>query len=247
MYPRADLEAVFQRDLDQLPLPDTDRWVPAETRDLFPIAAFAVLVIGVLVSVVTVAGIRDQVLSLVLATPPARPTSSGGRAIAPLPKVDRNTEFGYNLTVPAWLRVSDVPPADAAAKGLLRSVRFTGRSPEQERAFLASAGAASGAGEIPSWDLVLEVWQRDGLGAKQWATQDDGCAGGCTLGSTDVHGTSAVTAEWTDSSGARVHAFYFERGSNIMVLRYAVGAEADRPQDVTPALLDQVVRSLGLV
>jgi len=49
------------------------------------------------------------------------------------------------------------------------------------------------------------------------------------------------------TSGATVHAFYFERGPNILVLRYAIGAEGERPQDVTATLLDQVVRSIGLV
>jgi hypothetical protein len=254
MFPQKSLEAIFERDLDQLPLPDADRWVPTEKRDFFPVVAVAALAIFLMVGLMTVAGIRDQVSSSVLASPPARPTSSGGRLIGPLPNDYRNTEFGYNLIVPAWLRVSDVLPANAATKGLLSSVRFTGRNPEQERAFLASAGAASRAGEIPSWDLVIDVWQRDGLSAEQWATQRDGCGRGgdirvsaCTLGSTVIHGTTAVTAEWTESSGATVHAFYFERGPNILVLRYAIGAEGERPQDVTATLLDQVVRSIGLV
>ena len=244
MFRQNSLEAIFERDLDQLPLPDADRWVPTEKRDLVPVAAVAAFAIFLMVGLVTVAGMRA---SSVLASPPVRPTSSGGRLIGPLPNEYRNTEFGYNLTVPAWLRVSDVPPANAAAKGLLRSVRFTGRNPEQERAFLASAGAASRAGEIPSWDLVIDVWQRDGLSAEQWASQRDGCASSCTLGSTVIHGTTAVTTEWTEPAGATVHAFYFERGPNILVLRYAIGAEGERPQDVTATLLDQVVRSIGLV
>ncbi len=245
MFPQKSLEAIFERDLDQLPLPDADRWIPTEKRDFFPVVAVAALAIFLMVGLVTVAGIRDQVSSSVLASPPARPTSSGGRLIGPLPNDYRNTEFGYNLTVPAWLRASNLLPTNAAAKGLLHSVRFTGRSPDQESALLGSAGARSG--QTPTWDLLIEVWQRDGLSAGEWATQHDGCAAACTVGSTVIHGTSAVTAEWTDSSDARVHAFYFERGPNILVLRYAIGPEAERPQDVTPELLEQVVRSIGLV
>lgn len=240
MLPQSSLEAIFERDLEQLPLPDADRWVPKEQRDLVPVAAVAAFAIFLIVGLLTVAGLRDQ---LVLASPPVRPTSSGGRVIGPLPNDYRNAEFGYNLTVPAWLRVSALPPANAAAKGLLQSVRFTGRSAEQERAVAAATGPTA----TPSWDLVIEVWQRDALGAEQWAVQHDGCATGCALGSTAIHGTSAVTAVWTEPTGTTVHAFYFERGPNILVLRYAVGAEADRPQDVTPELLDQVVRSIGLV
>jgi len=240
MLPRSSLEAVFERDLDQLPLPDPDRWVPREKRDLVPVAAVAALAIFVLVGIVTVAGLGA---SSVLASPPIRPTSSGGRLIGPLPNEYRNAEFGYNVTVPAWLRVSTLPPANATAKGLLHSERFTGRNADEERAFAATAAGMA----IPSWDLVIEVWQRDALSAGQWAVQRDGCVAGCALGSTAIHGTNAVTAVWSESAGTTVHAFYFERGPNILVLRYAVGSEADRPQDVTPELLDQVVRSIGLV
>lgn len=247
MSPQKSLEAIFERDLDQLPLPDADRWVPTEKRDLFPVAAVAALAIFLMVGLVTVAGIRDQVSSRVLSSPPTlvRPTVIGGVGIGPLPNDYRNTEFGYNLTVPAWLRASNVLPTNAAAKGLLHSARFTGRSPDQESALLGSAGARSG--QTPTWDLLIEVWQRDGLSAGEWATQHDRCAAACTVGSAVIHGTSALTAEWTDSSDARVHAFYFERGPNILVLRYAIGSEAERPQDVTPELLEQVVRSIGLV
>ena len=238
MLPQS-LETIFERDLDQLPLPDADRWVPKEKRDLVPVAAVVAFAIFLMVGLMTAAGMRA---SSVLASPPVRPTSSGGRLIGPLPNEYRNAEFGYNLTVPAWLRVSTLPPANATAKGLLHSERFTGRSAEQERALVAAGPTA-----IPSWDLVIEVWQRDAFSAEQWAVQRDGCAAGCALGSTVIHGTSAVTAVWTESTGTTVHAFYFERGPNILVVRYAVGSEADRPQDVTPELLDQVVRSIGLV
>jgi len=86
MLPQS-LETIFERDLDQLPLPDADRWVPKEKRDLVPVAAVVAFAIFLMVGLMTVAGMRA---SSVLASPPVRPTSSGGRLIGPLPNEYRN-------------------------------------------------------------------------------------------------------------------------------------------------------------
>ncbi len=41
--------------------------------------------------------------------------------------------------------------------------------------------------------------------------------------------------------------YVIDRGDQVLVLRYGIGDESNRPPDVTEATLEEIIRSLGLV
>jgi len=250
----------LRREVDRIALPPESEWSPKAStgRGLWSLAALAIgslAVAAVALSVVTTDGAAAGagevlrrtigVVPLVLQprpTPPVRPTViEGGRRVLPVPNEYRNTQFRYNLVVPAWFHQTPIAVADSVP-GLLHRAVFTARDEAAEARF---AG-----GRFLPWDLIVEVYQRGDRTSEQWAG-DLGCnrsgpagASTCALTPTQIHGTPAIVG--TRSAPLTGKMYLIERGDQILVLRYVLGDESNRPQDVTEATLDQIIGSLGL-
>ena len=109
MFPELSIERVFRRELDSLPLPDEQVWVP--TQRTAPSAILAVLVAGTaLVVAVVAAGLIREVGGAAMAStpPPVGPSASceppafgaNGRCLTLVPNLFRSEAFGYNLVIP---------------------------------------------------------------------------------------------------------------------------------------------------
>src|SRR5438105_1969273 len=113
MFPELSIERVFRRELDSLPLPEEQAWVPVRKTKPSAIIAMAVAT-AALVLVVAAAGlIRDASGTALASTPPSvRPSmsceppafSANRRCAMLLPNGIRNPAFGYNLTIPGEWR-----------------------------------------------------------------------------------------------------------------------------------------------
>lgn len=240
---------VLRREVDAIPLPPEDKWVPAVASAWFGAgllvigaAAFAVL-LGV--AVLSIARSRESPAAQEPArvTPPARPTVINSIGNAPLPNLYRNTRFNYNLVLPAWFHETPVSLGTATAiPGLLERKLFTARSEADETRF---AG-----GQFLPWDLIVEVYQRGDRSVEEWAgtlgCNRSGPAGAstCVLTTTRIHGTEVLVG--TRSAPLAGKIYLVNRGDQLLVLRYAMGDESNRPADVTQATLDQIIESLGL-
>jgi hypothetical protein len=173
------------------------------------------------------------------------------RGIAPLRNLYRNAQFNYNLTVPAWFRnVPSPPTAIESARGLVDRQVFTAH-PAGDTRFAQNT--------VVPWDVVIEVWQRRDLSAEEW-TRTFGCGDAsspivpCNVTRTELHWSSRISGipvvlgtPTTPVRGTTYDKTYvLERGEELIVFRYAVGDESDRPADVTASVLEEIIGSVGL-
>jgi len=259
MLPELSIERVFQRELDNLPLPDEQLWVPATHRRLVVVPVLAVAaVIVVVVAGFVLADAGSAVLSGGLRqTPQPIPT----RGVAFLQTVIRNLQFGYNLTIPGEWRQTQMPPGtepfvrdrpsaipSLTAPFLLDRHVFTAR-PAQEWVALTTVNMA------PAWDLDVQVWDRQGRTALEWATSFGPCSfdvrnygtTGCVQTTETIHGTTFVKTTISTFLGPQTTSYYLERGDQMLILRYWIHPNVAPPPGVTTATLEGIVHSIGLV
>ena len=262
MFPELSIERVFRRELDSLPLPDEQRWVPNRRTGPWPIVSVAVAGAALLLVVAAAGLIREASGSAMASTPPlvsCEPPafSANGRCSMLLPNGVRNPTFGYNLTIPGnWREVQmpvgtgpfvvGAPNGDPSltAPFLLDRRVFTARSPQD----WSAAGVLA-----PAWDLDIQVWDRQGRTATEWAGAFPCDDPSVTLGQTNcvqradqIRGeTTVVTTVY--SFRWHVTSYYLERGDRMLVLRYVSSEMIPPPAGVTEATLEGIVRSIGLV
>jgi hypothetical protein len=177
-------------------------------------------------------------------TPDPAEGNVGGPLVAPPPNLVQNPRFGYNLTLPFWFRKS--PDAEGAfaqhpglqRAGLLSVEVYTSRTSEQEQ------DAATAGRQFRPWDLYIEVWERQGRSAEEWARSWYGCASECTLTDTVLRGAPGVIATFGGST--RGKAYLLERGDQLLVLGYTIGSENDL-RGTSEAMLEQIITSIGLL
>src|SRR5437879_12912330 len=122
MLPELGIERVFQRDLDSLPLPDEQIWVPARQARRSGIVVVAVVGAALLLVLAAAGLVRDASGAATqprggITTPtslPSRPTCpppsrANGRCVSLVPNAIRNPAFGYNLTIPGEWRATTIP------------------------------------------------------------------------------------------------------------------------------------------
>jgi hypothetical protein len=271
MLPELSIERVFRRELDSLPLPNDQVWVPTRRRG--PSAIVAVSVVGAALVLVLAVGalIREASGAAThprggITTPPllqsrasCAPPALGanGRCVTLLPNAVRNPSFGYNLFIPGDWREAQMPPgtepfvrdqpnADPTltAPFLLDRHVFTARSPEE----WVAAGILA-----PAWDLDVQVWDRQGRTAVEWSRGFPCDAPVAIFGSTNcVQRTETirgVTVVVTTVYSFRWHitSYYLERGDQMLILRYMPSEMNPPPPGVSEGTLEAIVRSIGLV
>lgn len=247
MLPELSIERVFRRELDALPIPAEFLWVPVRSdaggtfvRRTALIVATALLVGGAVFAVndaresgVAGPGSRATVQPRLTCLP-------NGVCIAPVPILVRSPELGYNLWLPGdWRETAATGPT---TPGLVSRRVFTARSSEEE----ARVGTA---GQVPAWDLTVEIWERQGRSALQWAGSDLCVAPtSCGISPMTLRGASAVQAKVPATPSSRyVRGIYVERGDRILILRFVVDPDVERPSGVTEDTFDQIVAKIGLV
>ena len=270
MFPELSIERVFRRELDSLSLPDEQVWVPVRRTKPSAIVAVAVAA-ATLVLVVAAAGfIREASGTALASTPPLvkSPTTceppaygANGRCARPLPNGIRNPAFGYNLTIPGEWRETQMPPGTEpfvrdrpntslalTAPFLLDRRVFTARPP-WEWVGLPTVNVA------PAWDLDVQVWDRQGRTALEWAATFGPCnvdvrnfgTIGCVQTTETIRGTTFVKTTISNLSRSQTTSYYLERGDQMLILRYWIDPNVAPPPGVTGATLDGIVHSIGLV
>jgi hypothetical protein len=239
------IESVLRRELDSLPLPPEEQWLPGRGRSNGFVAAAWLLAGSLLIVLAFVAGPalrdwRDSVSAATAArpTPLVLPTVINGIGVSPLRKIVREAALGYNLLLPANWRQSDRAQTQAAVMLVARAT-YTARSSAEEAAVATRYDRSP---TLP-WDVTAELWSRGPLSALEWARTHGRCSGACAFGSTQINGVSFVT---TVDGVTGVHAFYVERADRVLVFSYVVGSPAEQPQGVTTDTLEQIVASIGL-
>ena len=250
MVPELSIARVFQRELDALPLPPEDAWVPNARPARAPALAMAIGAVAIAaILIVTVYGVRasqDPAAVGAGAVSPTPPSSACAGSdvhrpcLGPLPVIYRSPVLGYNIVIPGGFHrvVNDAPPPRTSS-GLVYRERFTARPADEDRASLASFGA------LPPWDFVVEVYDRAVVTASERAHLD-GCTAGCVTTQTTIQKEPALSATWTDG-GVVMHGYYMDRGDRVLVLKYAVGPETSRPAGVNESDLLRIVETIGLV
>jgi hypothetical protein len=262
MFPELSIERVFRRELDSLPLPDEQRWVPNGRTELWPIVAVAIAGAALLLVVVAAGLIREASGAAMASTPPSvscEPPafSANGRCSMLLPNGIRNPAFGYNLTTPGNWREVQMPLATGpfvvgtpngdpslTAPFLLDRRLFTARSPQE----WSAAGVLA-----PAWDLDVQVWDRQGRTATEWGRAFPCNDPSVTLGQTNcvqradtIRGETVVVTT-VYSFRWHVTSYYLERGDRMLILRYIYSEMIQPPAGVTEATLEGIVHSIGLV
>jgi hypothetical protein len=244
MLPELSIERIFRREIDSLPLPAESLWIPDRqtARRSIPLTALvlAATVALVLGAVVTARDVGD-----------AAATGRRGVITTPLPNVPRPTclrggcnvyrsdAFGYGIVLPADWRVAPPLRGRRLPVSELERVEFTRQSADEWV-------LAVGSGLVVPWDVVVEVHERRGILAMDWA-RADGCGPNpCVTGQTTIAGSPAYVASWSASPSLRMHAYYVERGDRILILRYVTGPASEGPHGVTERTLEQIVGSLAL-
>jgi hypothetical protein len=240
------IESVLRRELDSLPLPPQDEWLPAAKHDGAPstavvLAAGSLLIVGAFVAGPAIRDWRESQSagSAARPTPLVLPTVVNGIGISPLRNAWRNPALGYNIVLQANWRESARWQSVPGDPMLVGRATNTAQSPEQELALLNRYGTLA---KLP-WDLNVELWSSGGLSALEWARSRGGCAAPCTVGNTRINGTDFLTTVDTTTG---VHAFYVTRGDRLLVFSYIIGTAAEQPAGVTVEILEQSVRSVGL-
>ena len=271
MFPELSIERAFRRELDSLPLPDEQLWVP--TGRAGPSVISAALVAGVAVLlVVAAAGVVREASGTAMASvppsvqPPAtcEPPAYGanGRCLRAVPIGIRNPAFGYNLTIPGEWRETKMPAGtepfvrdrpdiggpSLTAPFLLDRRVFTGR-PAWEWVGLTTVNMA------PAWDLDVQVWDRQGRSAQEWSLTFGPCdhtrvtfgSVGCVERTETIRGVTAVATTVSTISGSEMTSYYLERGEQMLILRYWTDPNVAPPPGVTKITLEGIVHSIGLV
>jgi hypothetical protein len=273
MFPELSIERVFRRELDSLPLPAEQLWVPNRRRGASAIVAVSVGAAALVLAIVAVDLVREASGAAtqprgVATTPPSlQPRAScvpesrvgrNGQCVTPLPTIVRNPAFGYNLTMPGDWREAQMPPGSepfvrVRAEGepsltapfLLDRRVFTARSPQEWR---APADPFA-----PAWDLDVQVWDRQGRTALEWSRAFPCATTMVTLGDTNcVPGTETIrglTVVTTTVISFRWHvtSYYFEHGDQMLILRYMYSEMVPPPAGVTEETLKRIVGMIGLV
>lgn len=246
---------VLRREADRISLPDESRWVPPQSVRTSATGSAAIVGIALVVLLGVVALREARIAESPVAqapakpTPPSRPTMVDGSLIAPLPNVYRNTQF--NLVLPAWFHETPAPAGIPSDPALIDRRVFSARTD----------GRVAPVGEFLPWDLIVEVYRRDGRSLADWVVAL-GCRpavptgdGSCISEPRVIRGATAVVATRSVRNARSAAADTFvvdrktyvvDRGDQVLVLRYYVGNESDRPTDVNEATLQTIVDSLGL-
>ena len=244
------IEIVLRRELDSLPLPPNEEWLPRNRRAGGAWSTAGVLAAGILLIVIAVVvgpAIRewreDQTQgNAARPTPRVLPTVVDGIGVSPLRNAVRNPTLGYNILLRANWRESarwqQVPPVSIEPT-LIGRATYTARSIDQERETLGRYGALA---KLP-WDLTAEAWSSDGLNTLEWLRAYGGCVATCTVGSTRIKGVDFLTSV---DAASGLHAFYVTRGDRVLAFSYIVGSAAEQPGGVTIDILDQAIQSIGL-
>jgi hypothetical protein len=272
MFPELSIERVFRRELDSLPVPDSQLWVPTRRTGRSAFVGAAVAGAAILLVVAAAGLIRDpsalgQPRGVASAPPslPSVPTcpepGAHGRCVSLVPNAVRNPAFGYNLVIPGDWREVQMPVGSEpfvrdqsggdpslTSPFLLDRHVFTAR-PAQE--WVAPAGNLA-----PPWDLDVQVWDRQGRTALEWsrafpcgapvALGDTNCVQSEeTIRGTTVPVTNVLSFRW------HVTSYYLERGDQMVILRYMYSEMTPPPLGVLPGVAEDtlkgIVRSIGLV
>jgi hypothetical protein len=245
MLPELSIERVFRREIDSLPLPAEGLWIPDRptARRSIPLTVLVITatVLLVLGAVVTARDVGD-----------AAATVRRGERTVPLPilprptclrgdcNVYRNDAFGYGIVLPAgWWQATALIQGRPPRAGELHRVEFTGRTPDEWI-------SAVGPGLVVPWDVVVDVHERRGVLAMDWARADGCGANPCVTSQTTIGGSPAYAASWSLSPSLQMHAYYVERGDRILILRYVTGPGSEGPHGVTERTLEQIVGSIAL-
>jgi len=275
MFPELSIERVFRRELDSLPLPAEQLWVPNRRTRTPTLVAVSVGAAALFLAFVAADLVREASGAAaqprgVASTPPslqprascaAEPLGGNGRCVTRLPTIVRNPAFGYNLTIPGEWRETQMPPGTEPfvrdrtsaspaliAPFLLDRHVFTARSP-QEWVLTTTPNLA------PAWDLDIQVWDRQGRTALEWSRTFGPCdpavpvygTSGCALRTETIHGGSFVVTTVSTFRGPQTTSYYLERGDQMMILRYWSDPNATPPPGVTDATLEGIVHAIGLV
>jgi hypothetical protein len=265
MFPELSIERVFRRELDSLPLPSEETWVPAHRTARSAILAVSVAGAALVVAVVVAGLIREVSGAAMASTPPSvRPSASceppafsaNGHCAMLLPNGVRNPAFGYNLTIPGnWREVRMPAGTEPFAIGrpsgpsltapfLLDRRVFTARSPQE----WSAAGVLA-----PAWDMDVQVWDRQAHTAIEWARAFPCDDPAVTLGQTNCIQSEetirGMTVAVTSVASFRWHitSYYFQQGDRMLILRYMASEMVQPPPGVTRETLDGIIRSIGLV
>jgi len=244
MLPELSIERIFRREIDSLPLPAESLWIPDRqtARRSVPLTALVIsaTVVLVLGAIVTAREVGD-----------AAATARRGERTVPLPilprptclrgdcNVYRSDAFGYGIVLPADWRDAPVIRGGTPAAGELQRIEFTSQMPDEWT-------LAVGPGLIVPWDVVVEVYERHGTLAMDWARADGCGANPCTVGQITLSQSAAYVASWPVSTSLRMHAYYIERGDRMLILRYVTGPGSEGPHGVTERTLEQIVGSIVL-
>lgn len=223
------------RELDSLPLPPRESWVPsapgAGDGGGLALLAGALVVVVIALSVGAVAGGRAASNGAAV-TPPVYPTLVDGRRVFSPPWIFRSATHRYTLTLPAqWHHSAALSQATAIGALRARDV-FTARDDTQSAALAASDAARP----LP-WDVAVEVWANDGSTLAAWALAHEPC-GDCPTTTVQIHGMPAVVV-----TSALGRAYYLGDAATIFVIRYV--ARSDPPTGVTTASLAGIAESFG--
>jgi len=244
MLPELSIERIFHRELDSLPLPPEGSWIPHPTSGgrstplaALVVAAAVVLVVGAAMTIreagdAAATGRRGVNTAPLINVP--RPTCLRGAC-----NVYRSDAFGYGIVLPENWRVAPAIPGRPAPTGQLDRVEFTSQTS-------AEWIHAVGVDLVVPWDVVVEVRERRGGLARDFA-QADGCgANPCVAGETTLSQSPAYAASWPISAAIRMQAYYVERGDRMIVLRYVTGPGSEGPYGVSERTLQQIVDTFTL-
>jgi hypothetical protein len=248
--PELSIARVFQHELDTLPLPPESMWLPrirsTERPTLFGAAVGVVALTSVIV--ITSVGLRTSPEATRVgsggATPSPRASScldtlSERPCVHPLPNLYRNPTIGYNLAVSGQFRkVVDVI-ATPPVSGLLYRERYTVRPVDEDQAAVAQYGS------LPPWDFVVEIYEGRATTPGNRARLD-GCGEECVTTQTTIRQEPTLAATW-NAGVLQIHAYYIDRGNQVLVLKYATGPEQARPPSVNESDLQRIVETIGLV
>jgi hypothetical protein len=274
MFPELSIERVFRRELDSLPLPDEQAWIPSRTTGPSAILVVSVVSAALLLVVAAAGLIREDTGAAtqprgVASTPSLRPRATceppaygaNGRCARPVPNGIRNPAFGYNLTIPGEWHEANMPSGTApfvadrpnasgpslSAPFLLDRKVFTARSPYE---WVLTTDNA-----VPAWDLDVQVWDRQGRTALEWSRMFGPCdppvpnygISHCTQRTEVIRGGTFLVTTVTTFRGPQTTSYYLDRGDQMLILRYSTDPGVAPPSGVTPATLEGIVHSIGLV
>ena len=275
MFPELSIERVFRRELDTLPLPDEQMWMPRRTPGPSAIVGVSLLGAAVVLAVAAVGLVRDasgaatQPRGVVTTQPSLQPQATceppaygaNGRCARPVPNGIRNPAFGYNLTIPGEWHEAKMPSGtepfvpdrpnttgpSLSAPFLLDRKVFTARSLYE---WVLTTDSA-----VPVWDLDVQVWDRQGRTALEWSRTFGPCdpaipvygGSSCKQRTEVIRGGTFLVTTVSTFRGTKTTSYYLDHGDQLLILRYSSDPNVTPPPGVTEATLEGIVRSIGLV